>query len=40
MIAEIEPQKNTDWVQANRIVFQTFREKYEKMQVRKEYQKE
>jgi hypothetical protein len=39
MIAEIEQQKDNDWVQANRMIFQRFREKYEKMRVENKWQK-
>mgnify|MGYP002078816274 CR=1 FL=1 len=39
MIAEIEEQKNNTLVQANRIVFQQFREKYEKMRLENQQQK-
>lgn len=39
MIAEIEDQNNNELVQTNKLLFQKFREKYERMRVEKEYQK-
>lgn len=40
MIAEIEPQKNNATLgQANKLLFQQFREKYERMKIEKEQQK-
>jgi len=40
MIAEIEPQnEKNEIIQTNRLVFQRFREKYEKIQLEKQQQK-